>query len=288
MRSVRLTGLSLALSFMLFLTGCPEFFEALALAASQPKIVYLVNTADPAAPVVRFAAIQPTDFAFLTGTITDFEAPGRVVSLRLSPGEDYAAITHIEEAGVIEARVMVYTNTGLREAFETDNTVSADIEAFCGAESETVSYGYEILPELFPPDDPKAGDVIPEARFSDSPNNEISLVDWIDTDSLLMQLSIELRLIYVASDGSEIDFGILRDETFFLTYARNTDATWSGVACDYEIPAGTGGFVTTRDVSLSDSVGGVSTILLDGVPLLDVNGNPISPGGALLVDGPYR
>ena len=46
--------------------------------------------------------------------------------------------------------------------------------------------------------------------------------------------------------------------------------------------------MTTRDVSLSDSVGGVSTILLDGVPLLDVYGNPISPGGALLLDGPYR
>ena len=288
MRSLRLTALSLALSFPLALTGCPEFFEALALAASQPKIVFLVNTADPDAPVVRFAAIQPEDFAFLTATITDFGAPGSVVRLRLSPDEDYVALTHIEEAGVIEARVMVYTNLGLQEAFETDNTVSADIEDFCGAESETVAHGYQILPDLFPPDDPKAADVVPEVRFSDSPNNEIDLVDWIDTDSLLMWLSVELRLVFVATDGSEIDFGIFRDEVFYLTYARNTDATSSVVACDNEIPAGTGGFVTTRDVSLSDPVAGVRTILLDGVPLLDVSGNPISPGGANQVDGPYR
>jgi hypothetical protein len=288
MRSVRLSALSLALSFTLFSTGCPELLEALVIAASYPKIVYSIDTADPAAPVVRFAAIQPEDFAFLTATITDFGAPGPVVALRLSPGEDYAALTHIEEAGVTEARVMVYTNTGLREAIETDNTVSADIEAFCGAESATVAYGYEVLPDLFPPDDPKAGDVVPEARFSDSPDNEIGLVDWIDTDSLLLQLSVEMQLIFIASDGSEIDFGILRDDTFYLTYSRNTDATWSVVACDNEIPAGTGGFVTSRDVSLSGPVGGVRSILLDGAPLLDQNGNPISPGGARLVDGPYR
>jgi hypothetical protein len=287
MRSLRLTALTIALSFTLFSTGCPDFFEALIIAASYPKIVYSVDTADPTAPVVRFAAIQPEDFAFLTATITNFGASGPVVALRLSPGEDYAALTHIEEAGVTEARVMVYTNTGLREAMETDNTVSADIEAFCGAESETVAHGYDILPDLFPPDDPKADDVVPEARFSDSPNNEIGLVDWIDADSLLMQLSVELQLIFVASDGSEIDFGILRNETFYLTYSRNAGATWSVAACDNDVPAGTGGFVPSRDVSLSDPVGGVRHILLDGVPLLDQNDNLISPSGARLVDGPY-
>jgi hypothetical protein len=271
------------------LVGCPELFEALAAAAAMPKIAYQPKTADPLSPVLRLAAIQETDRALVVASLSDFGAPGPLVDIALSPEEDYVAVTHIEEAGVTEARIMVFSNTLNQEAFETDNTVSTGVEEMCPDVSTTIAIGYGSLQELFPPDHPtypNGAGLAPEIRFSDVPENEIGLVDWIDADSILLWVRIELRMLYVATSGAEIDFDIINDETLYLTYSRNADASWSVMACDDAIPADIG-FEPSRDVSLGPSVGGVKKLLLDGVPVKNLSGGELAPGGVLRFDGPY-
>ena len=267
------------------LSGC-NFFQGvqtgLSQAAQAPKIAFAEAGRPPTGPVVVLAALQANDTAFVTRRITRFGTDGWIDGLHLSPDDRHLAVNHVESGTVVEARVFMFdAATGTQVDFQTDNTLSDEITALCGAGPLVQPFIDAIPAEIDAGNLPRDTDGA-ILSYVDAPENEIRFQRWLDDRQILLDGLIEMALTYTTLTGG-IDAGTIGNSTIHMTYELDGGA-WQLKNCEITPPAAPV-IRTTQDLTIGDAPD--NALLLNGAVLNTIGNAAIAPDGVTHVSGPF-
>ena len=275
-------------------TGC-EFFSALfrgiGAVGNAPKVAFLEDSderifervATPGA-TIRVAAINDANRGAILRTYDNFNIEGYIDYIVQSPNDDYLFVQHVNtfpESGFVaeEYGPRIFNNiSGRREYFATDNTEATNIARLCIPGSSLLADGrdqYDL--EMHGPGEPTV-------LVDDHISNVYRGLGWLDENRMLMLADLELQLRIESPTGEIYDVFRNPDRrgVFFLVLVRNDRGTWNLMSCgEDEITLPT--FPQSRSITLS-----AGRVLIDGAPLLNPSGNPITTQPVDSISGPFR